>query len=310
MNETYQIPSHFKIISGGQTGADRAGLDWAIVHHIEHKGWCPQGRKSEDGLIPKKYRLQETASSGYSDRSKLNVLNSDATVIFTMTENLKGDSRRSVYFAEKFGYPHLHLWPEVHPKYLASFLDQHKVVTLNVTGQRDSDAPGISQFVVSILDAAISINANTKLHVARENRLHLCVDQHDYEVDISIFIAFWIVWQSGMSDPDVENITSMSAALPIHETLIEGRPIEIQTLESLVRVMSSELFDFKWVLGDDKNFFIVNEKFIHLKDGMATLTTSAIAYWHEMSIRERRNHLSCYHLTVFHIFCAHGLSQD
>ena len=49
-----------KIISGGQTGADRAALDWTIKDDIPHGGWCPAGRRAEDGVIPERYRLQET----------------------------------------------------------------------------------------------------------------------------------------------------------------------------------------------------------------------------------------------------------
>jgi len=58
-----------KIVSGGQTGADRAGLDWAINNSISHGGWCPKGRKAEDGPIDGRYQLQETPSSNYSQRT-------------------------------------------------------------------------------------------------------------------------------------------------------------------------------------------------------------------------------------------------
>src|ERR1035437_6686037 len=54
-----------KIVSGGQAGADRAGLDWAITNGIPHGGWCPKGRRSEDGTIPSQYQLQEAPSSNY-----------------------------------------------------------------------------------------------------------------------------------------------------------------------------------------------------------------------------------------------------
>jgi hypothetical protein len=49
-----------KIVSGGQTGVDRAALDWAIQRGIPHGGWCPRGRRAEDGRIPERYRLRET----------------------------------------------------------------------------------------------------------------------------------------------------------------------------------------------------------------------------------------------------------
>ncbi len=69
-----------KIISGGQTGVDRAALDAAIELNIPHGGWCPKGRLAELGqTIPDKYQLQETESSEYSQRTKLNIHDSDGT---------------------------------------------------------------------------------------------------------------------------------------------------------------------------------------------------------------------------------------
>ena len=67
-----------KIISGGQTGVDRAALDVALELHIECGGFCPKGRKSEDGIIPEKYPLIETATEEYSERTELNVKEADA----------------------------------------------------------------------------------------------------------------------------------------------------------------------------------------------------------------------------------------
>jgi hypothetical protein len=54
-----------KLLSGAQTGADRAALDWAIFHDIPHGGWCPKGRRAEDGKIPPQYQLTETPSASY-----------------------------------------------------------------------------------------------------------------------------------------------------------------------------------------------------------------------------------------------------
>ncbi|MCD6446738.1 MAG: putative molybdenum carrier protein, partial [Candidatus Marinimicrobia bacterium] len=73
-----------KIISGGQTGADRAGLDAAMELNIPVGGWCPKGRKSEDGPIDNKYPLQETTSGDYRVRTERNVKESDGTLIFTL----------------------------------------------------------------------------------------------------------------------------------------------------------------------------------------------------------------------------------
>jgi hypothetical protein len=64
--ENASNPKIEKIVSGGQTGADRAALDFAIEHGIPHGGWCPKGRKAEDGPIDPRYLLRETPTSATS----------------------------------------------------------------------------------------------------------------------------------------------------------------------------------------------------------------------------------------------------
>ena len=70
-----------KIVSGGQTGVDRAALDAAIFVGLLHGGWCPNGRRAEDGPIAACYELEELESTQYADRTKRNVLDSDATLV-------------------------------------------------------------------------------------------------------------------------------------------------------------------------------------------------------------------------------------
>lgn len=94
-----------KIVSGGQTGADRAGLDWAIKHGIPYGGWCCKGRRSEDGSIPSQYQLQETPSTNYLQRTEWNVRDSDGTVIFSLAERLSGGSLKTLEFAIKHRKP-------------------------------------------------------------------------------------------------------------------------------------------------------------------------------------------------------------
>jgi len=157
MSDNYQAPCGFKVISGGQSGADQAALDWANAHGIDHGGWCPKGRRSEDGAIDAKYRLTETESAGYLERTELNVRDSDATLVFTLAEELDGGSKRTVEIAQKLGKPWRHIHPRVHPKYIASFLAKHNVRVLNVAGKRESQAPGIGGWVAAILEQAIRV---------------------------------------------------------------------------------------------------------------------------------------------------------
>jgi TPR repeat protein len=98
-----------RIISGGQTGADRAALDFAIAHGIPHGGWCPRGRKAEDGRIDGRYQLKETPSSSYILRTERNVRDSDGTVVLSISAVLTGGSNRTVELARKHEKPCLHL---------------------------------------------------------------------------------------------------------------------------------------------------------------------------------------------------------
>ena len=82
-----------KIISGGQTGADRAALDWALSRKLPCGGWCPKGRKAEDGIIPKTYPLRESTSTSYLQRTEWNVRDSDGTVLFSVSPTLTGGSK-------------------------------------------------------------------------------------------------------------------------------------------------------------------------------------------------------------------------
>jgi hypothetical protein len=94
-----------RIISGGQTGVDRAALDFAIAHGIPHGGWCPAGRKAEDGTIDLRYQLKETPSSNYVQRTEWNARDSDGTVVFSSAPLLTGGSKKTVELVEKWLAP-------------------------------------------------------------------------------------------------------------------------------------------------------------------------------------------------------------
>jgi hypothetical protein len=146
-----------KIVSGGQTGADRAALDWALAHGVAHGGWCPRGRKAEDGRIPPSYDLVETPSADYLQRNEWNVRDSDATVIFTQAAELGGGSRRTSLFAAKQGKPWLHLSEangiEECVARLREFMGRHRPEVLNVAGSRGSKEPDVGPFVHAVLTA-------------------------------------------------------------------------------------------------------------------------------------------------------------
>ena len=146
-----------KIISGGQTGADRAALDVAIELGMEYGGAIPRGRLAEDGPIDAgKYpRLTELATADYIDRTKRNVLDADATLAFT-DGTLTGGTKKTVDFAEEFGKPYLLVnfdqtaGREVVTA-IVKWLARHKPQVLNVAGPRESGAPGIYAKVYSVL---------------------------------------------------------------------------------------------------------------------------------------------------------------
>lgn len=145
--------THFKICSGGQTGADRAALDWAIAKGIPHGGWCPTGRLAEDGVIPAKYHLDELLDGGYLERNRANVRDSDATLIVSLSEQLSGGSLQTMKFAMDLRKPCLHVSPRQNWTELLKHWYRPKAGrTLNVAGPRASKAPGIEAFVVEVLE--------------------------------------------------------------------------------------------------------------------------------------------------------------
>src|SRR5262245_49786666 len=95
-----------KIVSGGQTGVDRAALDVADELHLERGGWCPKGHLAEDGRVPDKYPLQETTTAQYTERTALNVRDSDGTLVLTVGTP-SGGTAYTIECARRFGKPHL-----------------------------------------------------------------------------------------------------------------------------------------------------------------------------------------------------------
>ena len=155
-----------KIIAGGQTGADRATLDWAIAHGIPHGGWCPKGRWAEDGPIPARYALRETPSAEPAQRTEWNVRDSDGTVIFSIHANLSGGTLLAAQFARKYQKPLLHIFKmagresgvgdSVKAELLRGFLQEHEIRILNIAGPRASEEAAIGKFVTEMLEGLCS----------------------------------------------------------------------------------------------------------------------------------------------------------
>ena len=140
------------IISGGQTGADRAALDWAIEHGVPHGGWCPKGRKAEDGPLNERYMLKETPSANYEERTRFNVRDSDGTAISSKSP-LTGGTKLTMDLAIEMGKPVAHIdkcSKDAAPE-LAGFISQHGIKRLNVAGPRASVDSEICGFLQRVL---------------------------------------------------------------------------------------------------------------------------------------------------------------
>lgn len=149
----------FRIVSGGQTGVDRAALDWAIDHDISHGGWCPAGRIAEDGQIPTRYQLTEVPDGGgYRQRTRANVRDSDGTLIVSLAPALSDGSLATSKFANQLRKPWLHLHPGMDWRCgLSRWLQRNAIGTLNVAGPRASKEHGIEIFTHEVLDELLKV---------------------------------------------------------------------------------------------------------------------------------------------------------
>lgn len=147
------------IISGGESGADRASLDWALENNIPHGGWCLKGRKASDGALDPKYRLKETPTDHALERTEFNVRDSDATVVFTLSPKASGGSQKAISLSKKMKKPHLHLHRGILAvsEKLVAFIEKHGIRRLNVAGSRESKEPGIYAWVSESLNKAKGI---------------------------------------------------------------------------------------------------------------------------------------------------------
>jgi hypothetical protein len=150
-----------RIVSGGQTGVDRAALDAAIAIGIPHGGWCPRGRLAEDGAIPERYALRETASDEYPVRTRQNVLDSDGTLIIYRVI-MMGGTRLTANLAREHRKPFLSLdlTEDIDLAAIQQWLVRHQIKVLNVAGPRESTSPGMTAEAFRLIKQLLSLTNN------------------------------------------------------------------------------------------------------------------------------------------------------
>lgn len=150
-----------EIVSGGQTGVDRAALDVAIALSIPHSGWCPKNRKAEDGSIPSKYKLNETASESYEERTEQNVIDSDGTLIIVKDAPI-GGTLYTIEKAENHKKPYLISQSgQDDTQKITDWIVKNNILKLNIAGPRASQTENIYniayEIVMSFLKPKLSL---------------------------------------------------------------------------------------------------------------------------------------------------------
>ena len=162
----------FQVVSGGQTGVDRAGLDAAIFHSIPHGGWCPEGRRAEDGKIPDRYQLRENGSRNYAIRTRQNVKDSDGTLILfkdsmsrgtELTSKCAGQLQRPLCCVDVAEFSD---WSddrfEEELQQADDWIYEHQIKVLNIAGPRESTSPGIGAVAEAFLVRLFKIKISAK----------------------------------------------------------------------------------------------------------------------------------------------------
>ena len=182
--QKYSMPINFikEIISGGQTGVDRAALDIAIEFKIPHGGWCPYERKAEDGMIPTKYKLKEAPpptieesldpDAIYKKRTELNARDSDGTLIIIKNMPM-GGTLYTIEMAEKHKKPYLIFNLSINHEILdaVNWIIKNNIRKLNIAGPRASQVSGINASAYNILQQLLNhplLNQNTHGLIEKE----------------------------------------------------------------------------------------------------------------------------------------------
>lgn len=149
-----------RIISGGQTGADRAALDAAIDAGFPCGGWCPEGRKADDGPIPDRYPVEELAGAGYRKRTIRNLQDSDGTAIFGFGEPV-GGTALTLAQCIRLQRPHQLIdagqMSSAHAaEILVAFIEQNQVGVLNVAGPSERRTAEAYDYVLQVITTLLT----------------------------------------------------------------------------------------------------------------------------------------------------------
>lgn len=153
MTRQFIFPGPLSIVSGGQTGVDRAALDFALKYDIRAGGWCPKGRLAEDGVIPARYPLTETASENPDERTLRNVQESDGTLLVFDRQKDRG-TLMTVKFCLEAGRPvyEADVSKRHIPGDIYKWILKEKIMVLNIAGPRESSSPGIYDRTLVLLE--------------------------------------------------------------------------------------------------------------------------------------------------------------
>ena len=132
------------ILSGGQTGVDRAALDVGLELGMSCRGWCPKGRRAADGPIDARYPLTETSTAAYEERTERNVLASDGTLVLRGEQSSPG-TEFTIELAARHAKPCLvvELFNRPDAAMVRRWAEEHRVRVVNVAGPRASQSPGV-----------------------------------------------------------------------------------------------------------------------------------------------------------------------
>ncbi len=157
------------VISGGQTGVDRGALDAALDVGVPCGGWCPAGRRAEDGTIARSYPLTELIGAGYEERTEKNVADSDGTLVITFGR-ATGGTAQTLECCRQLGRPHLIVDASIVPleeavRQAIRFVAEEGIRQLNVAGPRASGEPRGYEYAYSLVrELCLQCGARSSRH--------------------------------------------------------------------------------------------------------------------------------------------------